>query len=202
MKQIGILGGTFDPVHLAHLILAERARDELVLDAVIFIPAAVPPHKRTRTITPGPRRWEMLEIALAGNPHFRASDIELKRPGVSYTIDTLIELEREYPDARFHLIIGADTLNDIVNWHRPAEIVRRAVLVVAGRPGTSAVSSLPYPDVEIVSLEMPHLEISSTEIRERVGEGRSIRYLVPAGVEAYIHAQDLYRESAKGDRGG
>lgn len=192
MKRIGIYGGTFDPIHIAHLVLAERAREQLELDKVLFLPAAIPPHKKDRGISDGKRRLEMVEIAVAGNPAFEASPLELNRTGVSYTIDTLHDLGKEYPGVELVLLVGADMLEDIPNWRLPEEIVRIAVIGYAERPGIAVTHSLPSSRVR--RIEMAPMDVSSTEIRLRVREGQSIRYVVPAGVEAYIHAHHLYRD--------
>lgn len=191
--SVGVFGGTFDPIHLGHLLLAERAREALGLSLVLFLPAAVPPHKLTASITDGRLRREMLDIAIAGNEHFLSSDIELRRPGVSYTVDTLKELQTTYPDDELVLIVGSDTIEDIPAWHKPEEIVRLARLAAAPRPGTPMPTSLPIADARIEAIAMPLLDISSTDIRARVAAGLTIRYLVPAGVEAFIHFHQLYR---------
>ena len=194
MNRVAIFGGTFDPIHLAHLILAERAREELALDQVIFLPAAVPPHKQDRGITDGKFRREMIDIAIAGNPTFVTSDLELKRTGVSYTVDTLRDMAEAHPAAELFLVVGGDMLADIPNWREPDEIVRRVTLIVGARPGHE-VPSPPLPEARIRIVTMPLLEVSSTDIRQRVAARQSIRYMIPAGVEAYIHAHQLYRES-------
>lgn len=192
MKRIGIYGGTFDPIHLAHLIFADRAFEQLNLDKVLFLPAAIPPHKQDKGISDGRRRLEMVEIALAGNPAFEANAIELSRAGVSYTIDTLHDLSNEYPGDELILLVGADMLNDFPNWRDPVAILQRATIAYAERPGVTIEHSLPHD--RVVQVAMAPFDLSSTEIRSRVREGKTIRYIVPAGVEAYIHAQGLYRD--------
>lgn len=193
---IGVFGGTFDPVHVGHLVLAEQAREAMDLSCVLFLPAAVPPHKQSTPITPSRLRLEMLDIAIAGNEAFRSSDIELQRPGVSYTVDTLRELKSTHPDDELILIVGSDTIADIPGWHKPHEIVRLAKLAAAGRPGTPLRSQVPIEGARIESIPMPLIGISSSEIRARVAAGRSIRYLVSPGVEAFIHANRLYRDNS------
>lgn len=202
MPKIGIFGGTFDPVHLGHLILAEQAREQLALDQVLLIPAAVPPHKQTAALTPGKRRLEMLHLAVAGNPGLDVSDVELVRGGVSYTVDTLRALRESRPNVAWHLLIGADNLRDFAGWREAAEIPRLAHLAVARRPGDDV---LDFTGLEAIVpadalaemcrlvVEIPLLEISSTDVRRRAAAGRSIRYLVPAAVEAYILAHELYQ---------
>jgi nicotinate-nucleotide adenylyltransferase len=191
LKRIGIYGGTFDPIHIAHLVLAERAREQLELDRVLFLPAALPPHKQDRGISDGKRRLEMVEIAVAGNPNFEASPLELNRIGVSYTIDTLHDLGKEYPGVELVLLVGADMLEDIPNWRLPDEIIQLAKIGYAERPGVAI--SHPLPPSRVCRIEMAQMDVSSTDIRSRVRDGQSIRYVVPAGVEAYIHAHSLYR---------
>jgi nicotinate-nucleotide adenylyltransferase len=198
--RIGIFGGTFDPVHLAHLILAEQCRDQGRLDQVWFVLASRPPHKSPNELTPFEKRAEMLSLALAGNPAFRLEDLEKDRPGPSYTADTLEELCRRYPEHEFFLLIGSDALRDLPDWYEPARIVARATLLVVARPG---VTMLPVEEIEakvgvpaqLEVVEAPLVAISSSDLRERMRQGRSIRYLVPRAVEAYIQDKQLYRPS-------
>ncbi len=192
-SKLGILGGTFDPVHLGHLILAEQARTQLGLEKVLFLPAAVPPHKMAQSITDAKLRKEMLDIAIGGNPFLEVSTIEIDRAGVSYTIDTLETLQGLYPDSELWLIVGADTIADVPNWRRPLDIVQAASFAIAGRPGFTPHLPTSLGNVRVASVEMPLLEISSSVIRRNVSEGRSIRYLVSAGVEAFINAKKLYQ---------
>lgn len=200
-RKIGILGGTFDPIHWAHLLLAERASEQFGLDQVLFIPAAQPPHKRTRLVTEGWQRLEMVQLAIAGNPAFDVSSVELERAGTSYTADTLRQLCAGHPDAEWYLLLGADNVADLAGWREPAEIARLARICVTRRPGHPldlGRLSPPFTRDEIARIEgrtiaMPLLELSGREIRERASQGRSIRYLVPAAVEAYIQAKGLYR---------
>lgn len=194
--NIGILGGTFDPVHVAHLVLAEQARDQLSLDQVIFIPAGEPWRKSHRTITAAKHRLAMLRLAIEGNDAFAISDAELRREGPTYTADTLEALAGERLDDAFWFILGADSLADLPNWREPERIVKHAVLAVAPRD----VREVDAAELNITALagrlqlfECPRLAISSTDIRERVAAGRSIRYLVPDGVERYILEHVLYQ---------
>jgi nicotinate-nucleotide adenylyltransferase len=194
--KVGIVGGTFDPVHLGHLVLAEQARDELSLDLVLFIPAGDPWRKAHREITPAAHRLEMLRLAIADNAAFGISDIELRREGPTYTADTLAALAGERLDDAFYFIVGADALADLPHWHDPQRIVEHAMLAVAPRDGDAA--DLAFPEIaglgdRVVRFTMPRMDFSSTDIRERVRVGRSIRYLVPPDVEAYITEQALYR---------
>lgn len=197
-RRIGVFGGTFDPVHLAHLVLAERAREDLVLDRLLLIPNARPPHKPSGETTPGKDRLEMLELAAAGNDRLSPSDREIRRGGVSFTVETLRELAGEFPGEVLVLVLGEDALADLPSWREPEQIVRLAELAVARRTSEKGArfkaseERLPA-GARIRRVEMPLLEISSSEIRARVARGKSIRYLVPAAVEAYIHSRGLYR---------
>ncbi len=194
--RVGILGGTFDPVHLGHLILAEQARAELPLDLVLFIPAGDPWRKSHREVTGAEHRLAMLRLAVEDNDAFGISDIELRREGPTYTADTIEALAGERLDDEFFLIVGADALADLPNWHEPGRIIRHAILAVAARAGERAsgiaLSSVPGVARRTVQFEMPRVDISATGIRERVAKGRTIRYLVPAPVERYIAEQGLY----------
>lgn len=193
---MGILGGTFDPVHTGHLLLAERALEGLSLDEVLFVPAGEPWRKGHHTIAAAEHRLAMLRLAIAANDGFGISDIELRRPGPTYTADTLEQLAGERLDDEFYFIVGADALADLPNWHDPERIFLHATLAVAPRGGEEANAGALSPvggERRIERFSMPWSEISSTEIRARVAAGRSIRYLVPDGVRAYIGAEGLYR---------
>jgi nicotinate-nucleotide adenylyltransferase len=199
--SIVIFGGTFDPVHLGHLILAEQARMQLRAEKVLFVPAAIPPHKRDLEISPAKTRVEMLELAIAGNPAFDVSTVELDRGGVSFTVETLRDLAKANPGAKLFLVVGGDSLGDLPTWREPDEIVRLASLAVAARPGREAPSEMNLPPAwreRIVKLEMPQVEIASREIRRRSAAGESVKYLVPAAVEAYLTAHRPYARDAKG----
>jgi nicotinate-nucleotide adenylyltransferase len=192
--QIGVFGGTFDPVHLGHLIAAEQAREQARLDQVVFVPAARPPHKTRESLAPFGQRAEMLALAIAGHPPFRLDDLEKDRPGPSYTADTLEELHRRQPDASFALILGADCLPELATWRDPGRIGHLAEMIIVPRSGTSPAERSVPPSVKIKTiLEMPLIGISSHDVRRRVAEGRSIRYLVPRAVECYIETHRLYR---------
>jgi nicotinate-nucleotide adenylyltransferase len=194
--KVGVLGGTFDPVHVGHLVLAERARDELSLDLVLFVPAGDPWRKSHREITAAEHRLAMLRLAVEGNDAFGVSDIEIKREGPTYTADTLATLAAERLDDEFYFIVGADALADMPNWHEPERIVDHARLAVAPRDVQEAnIAALALPAIagRIVQFTMPPLAVSSTEVRERIAAGRSVRYLVPGRVLEYIDAQSLYR---------
>ncbi len=201
--KIGVLGGSFDPVHIGHLAIAEEAREVFGLDRVAFVPAARPPHKGAVTAAPASRRLRMVELAIAGNPWFLVSDIEMRRDGPSYTIDTLEEIQKMYPDMSVYFVVGADSLAELHSWHRAAELVNRFDFIIVGRPGAPAVEKgmleEQFGREAAARLDMHYLksgffDLSATEIRKRTAAGRSIRYLVPAAVERYILAKGLYRD--------
>lgn len=214
--RTGILGGTFNPIHLAHLRVAEEIREGCALDRVLFIPAALPPHKRTADAVPFPHRLAMVEAAIADNPAFEVSEIEARREGKSYSVDTLEILRRENPDDAFYFIIGMDSFRDLPTWREYRRLFELTNLVVASRPGVETENPLSFLPValqgefdydkdfkklkhrsgtEVIFLEETFLDISSTRIRRLVAEGQSIRYLVPDAVEGYIQQHGLYRRS-------
>lgn len=199
MERIGILGGTFDPPHLGHLILGEYAVDALRLTRVLFLPAADPPHKRDRAKTPLAHRLAMLALALADNEHFALSRVDVDRPGPHYSVDAVKILLQQYPGAEFFFIIGGDSLRDLPTWHRPAELIELCRLAVMRRPGDNLTSDLhntilPRLSERLVMMETPVLEISSTDIVQRIRQGKSVRYLVPDAVLAYIAQHRVYEE--------
>lgn len=192
--QIGLFGGSFNPPHIGHLIVAEAVRDQFSLDAIWWIPNATPPHKSDDGLASADHRRAMTECAIQGNPAFRLCDVELRREGVSYMVDTVRIVQRECPKATFHLIVGSDSLDTFGTWHRPDEIAERVRLIVYNRPGgRSAVADRAYANA-VRYAAAPSLEISSTEIRARCRAGRSIRYVVPDAVRAYIQAHCLYTD--------
>ena len=194
--RVGILGGTFDPVHLGHLILAEEARNALDLALVLYIPAGEPWRKADREITSSEHRLAMLQHAVVDNDGFGISDIELRRAGPTYTADTLEALAAERLDDEFFFIAGSDALADMPNWHDPERIVRHATLAVAPRDvqeANAVVLNIPGIKAHIVTFAMPRIDVSSTDIRARVRAGHGVRYLVPAAVETYINEHGLYR---------
>lgn len=190
MRRIGVYGGTFDPIHHAHLILAREALEELGLEQVIFVPAANSPHKLSETPTPAALRLEMLRAALAGDTHFALEEMELNRPPPSYTIDTIEELKRRGSSESIFFLIGSDNLPRLDTWHRINELRQLVQFVVLDR-GMRASASSNYP-----TIRRP-IDISATNIRNRVATGRSIRYLVPPAVEEIIHRHRLYKEPSK-----
>ena len=186
-KRIGIYGGTFDPIHHGHLILAREALEQLKLERVVFVPAAVSPHKLERAPAPADVRLEMLHAALAGEPCFGVDELELQRPPPSFTIDTVEEFKRREPGVQLFYFVGSDNLQQLDTWHRVAELRRLVSIVVLARG--PAASEDKYRTIT------RRIEISATEIRNRVATGRSIRYLVPAAVEEIIERHQLYKES-------
>lgn len=196
-RSLGIFGGTFDPPHLGHLILAQRALDTLGLERVLFVPAADPPHKRARVVTPAAHRVAMLELALAGNPHFELSRVDLDRPGPHYTADMLSLMHDQFPEAALYFLVGADSLADLLTWRDPARIVARARLGVMQRPCVALdlaplEAGLPGLTERVTFIEGPLIDISATEIRDCLRAGHSIRYQVPDAVADYIDAHRLY----------
>ena len=198
--RMGVFGGTFDPVHLGHLILAEQCREQGRLDQVRFVPAARPPHK-DRPLTPFDRRVEMLELAVSGHPAFWVDPLESERDGPSYTVDTLHILGQRHPGAELFLIIGSDTLNDLPTWYQTPRILELAALLVVARPGSpmrtedELRASLGLPGsapVRMHAVQAPLIEIASRDVRRRFAEDRSVRYLIPRAVEAYARDKGLY----------
>jgi nicotinate-nucleotide adenylyltransferase len=190
MAGIGILGGSFNPVHIAHLVVAERVREELALEHVLLVPAARQPLKPEAALAPAADRLAMLELAVAGNPALRVDPLELDRGGLSYTANTLAALARRSGGVTLHLILGSDAYRLLGSWRRPDEIRRLASIVVVSRSGDPAAAALPAAPDRLIST--PVLDISASDIRARVARGASIRYLVPEDVRAYIVAHGLY----------
>ncbi|MCL6559671.1 MAG: nicotinate-nucleotide adenylyltransferase [Firmicutes bacterium] len=205
MRRLGIMGGTFDPIHYGHLVTAECARYELGLEKVLFIPAGRPPHKPDRRITGPWLRYAMTGLAIASNPFFQASSLEVERPGPSYTIDTVQAITHLFPGAEIYFITGADAVLEILTWKNVEQLLSLCRFIAATRPGYRLMElgeklyKLPVELKQsivqnIVLMEVPALAISSTEIRRRVREGRPIKYLLPEPVEEYIIKNNLYRQ--------
>ncbi len=191
-RRIGVMGGTFDPIHHGHLVAASEVADFFSLDEVIFVPTGQPWQKDDRKVSAAEDRYLMTVIATAANPRFSVSRVDIDRPGETYTIDTLRDLRRERPDAEFYFITGADALAKMISWRDAEELFTMAHFVGCTRPGHRlTMSSLPPERVSLV--EIPALAISSTECRERVRGGHPIWYLVPDGVVQYISKSGLYR---------
>jgi nicotinate-nucleotide adenylyltransferase len=186
--KVGLLGGSFNPIHHGHLITATRAAEAVKLDRVLFIPAALSPLKNGRDLAPAADRAAMLRAALRGHPLFETCDLELRRGGVSYTIDTLREL-RLHTRARLYWILGADASRLLPRWKSIDEVRSLATFIIVSRPGERSSRRTPKQ----LTVEAPLLQISSSEIRERVRKGLSVRYLVPDSVERYIRRKGLYR---------
>lgn len=189
----GLIGGTFDPVHIAHLIIAEAALETLSLREVVFVPAAKPPHKGGISVTRVEDRMEMVRLAIEGNPGLTLSDIEARRRTPSYTIDTIREFRSSLgAGEEIYFIIGADSLVEFFTWKEPERLLESCTFVVVPRPGVSMDDADPRILEKALVLDAPRLEIASRDIRERVRSGRTIRYLVPAEVESYIDRKHLY----------
>ena len=187
--KIGILGGTFNPIHIGHLILAEEAREKLSLDKIIFVPAFLPPHKDNSDIAPATRRYTMVKIATKGNKYFTVSDVEIKRDGRSYTIDTIREFNKLYPNDELYFIIGSDLLNYLAEWKDLNEIIKIVKFIAAVRPGYPLEKLPSY----ISTIATRAVDISGFEIRQRAKEKKSFRYLVPEGVYKYIIKNRMYK---------
>jgi nicotinate-nucleotide adenylyltransferase len=198
-SRVGILGGTFDPIHLGHLILAEEARDQLSLARICFVPAGDPPHKRDRRLAPAKDRVRMIELAIASNNCFQVSRVDVDRPGPHYTLDMVRLLKAQLPpDGQLYFLMGYDSLVDLPSWHRAADLVAACHIVALTRHNVPLdwerlESALPGIRARVTILDMPELEIASHQIQERVRVGRSIRYLAPDAVCHYVHDHDLYR---------
>ena len=201
-RRIGIIGGSFDPLHMGHLVIAQDAAERLELSEVVFVPAAVPPHKQHLKQVDAGHRLNMLRMAVESDLRFSVSDVEIQRGGISYTVDTVRELKANRPDADWVLIVGSDTLVDLHNWYKVDELLDLCEVATFLRPGENDLEEI-IGKVQVAEHHQQRLfnnvigahqiEISSTEIRMRVAEGLSIRYLVPPEVEMYIFEHSLYR---------
>ena len=209
-RALGVFGGTFDPIHIAHLAVAEAARDALGLERVLFVPNRQPPHKPGQRVTPAADRLAMVRAAIASNPAFEVSTIEADREGPSYTADTLAALRAERlatgGSGDLALILSVEALSGLATWHDPARVLELATLVVAPRDGSPDLDAatiarlVPGADARVVMLDGPRMRLSASEIRSRAAAGRSLRYLVPDAVAAYIGDHDLYTEPRRMDR--
>jgi nicotinate-nucleotide adenylyltransferase len=192
MTRLGVFGGTFDPIHIGHLLLAEAAREQLGLDRVLFVPTGEPWRKAGRKIGPAADRLTMVKLATTDNPDFEVSAIEIEREGPSYTFETLEALANQNPGAGMFFIMGTDTLHDLPNWRSPERIVELATLAVAIRAGSDDQVTAEGLSANIMTIRMPEIGVSASEIRERAAAGQSLRYLVAAAVAEHISAAKLY----------
>lgn len=205
--RLGIYGGSFDPIHYGHLLLAESCREQCDLDQIWFTPAAIPPHKLERQLTSAQHRLEMLKLATSGNFAFQVDEQEIHRGGVSYTVDTLAELRSEDSSRELFFLMGADSLADLHTWKDPRQICELAIPVVVRRSGA------PVPDISVLAdlvsaerleqirrcqVEMPLIDLRSSGIRARLAQGKSIRYRTPRAVEEYIKSNGLYAAGPAG----
>lgn len=198
MKRVGIMGGTFDPIHLGHLVVANEVLNIYKLDEIIFVPAGNPPHKIDRTNSW--HRFLMTNLATMSNDKFTVSDIEIKKIGKSYSLDTMIEFHKLYKDTEFYFITGYDAVIDLPNWHEPIKLLKLCKFIAVSRPGIIKEEvDLKIEEIkkklngQIELLQVPMLQISSTEIRDRFKNGKSSKYLLPELVEQYIIKNNLYR---------
>ncbi len=198
MQRVGILGGTFDPPHIGHLILGEYTAEALELDCLLFVPAADPPHKQEQRKTAVHHRLAMVEIALADNPHFQLSQVDMERSGPHYSVDMVRIIQQQYPGAELYFVMGGDSLRDLPKWNQPEVLIELCKLAVMRRPGDNVTPDmhqavLPTLAERVVMIDAPVLEISSSQITQRIRDHRSVRYVVPDAVLAYIHENKLYR---------
>ncbi len=195
--RLGVLGGSFDPIHIGHLIMAEAVREVLDLDLLLFVPTAIQPLKQEHLASTPQHRVAMVELAINGNPYFSLSRVDVDRPGPSYTVDTLRLLRQEYPQAAFWFILGADALHSFPRWRDLEGILAQARLAVVRRPGptvdvTALSQTLPQLQAAVDWVDAPLIDISSTDLRRRAADGLSLRYRVPDPVLDYIEANQLY----------
>ncbi len=203
--RLGILGGTFDPIHIGHLILAEEAWHQLGLDKVLLTPAADPPHKRDQGKSPAEHRVRMVELAIADNPHLALSRVDVDRPGPHYTLDMVqLLLKQHGPGIELYFLMGLDSLVDLPTWHKPLDLMQQCHLVAFSRPDaefdwTTLEAALPGIRSRVVLLPMPLLQISGSDLRQRARHGQPLRYQVLPQVEQYIQQQKLYQRPWNGD---
>lgn len=197
MRKTGIMGGTFDPIHIGHLLVARAALEQCGLDEVWFMTGGLPPHKRGKAVTPPEIRHAMVKLAIDGENGFKAVDYEVKKTTYSYTAETLMDLKALYPENEFYFIIGEDSLRDIGTWYKPKSILKNCILLVYPRLISEDIDVLIEKTQkslggDIRKITAPLFGISSTEIRQRAGEGKSVKYLVPDSVAEYIIENKLY----------
>ncbi len=207
-RRVGVIGGTFDPIHYGHLVIAEEVYAALDLAEMVFVPAGQPPHKPGRVVTAAQHRLAMLELAIASNPHFTISYIDLERKGPSYTVETLRLLRKQWgAQTAIYFVIGWDSLEELLSWYDPADVLEQLThLVAVHRPGHTEVPGyreqlekhLPGIGQRLITVPAPQLDISATDLRLRVAEGRPIKYQVPEAVEQYIVQHELYQKRKEG----
>jgi nicotinate-nucleotide adenylyltransferase len=190
--RLGIFGGTFNPPHTGHLVVAEHIRRRLALDKVYFVPSYISPHKRRGEEKLAEHRLKMIRLATKGNPHFEVSDIELKRKGTSYTFETVEDFRKKYPNAELYLIIGADNFAEFYTWKNPSKILDLASLIVMNRPGHRLHSVRRSVANAARIVMVPSIEIASSTIRKMIRKGDSVAYLLPKAVAQYVHRHGLY----------
>lgn len=200
--RLGLFGGSFDPVHYGHLLLAEQCREQCELDEIWFLPAGRPPHKPVGQLTAGEHRTAMLSLAVSDHPAFVVSRIELDRSGTTYTVETLLEVRDRHPDCELHFLLGSDSLRDLPNWREPARIGTLAAIVAVNRGRVAAAAEREWCDRHLPReiserlqfISIPAVDLSASDIRARVRRGASIRFMTPPAVAAYIREQKLYQE--------
>lgn len=202
-KKIGIMGGSFDPIHMGHLMMSEYVRSELDLDEILFVPTGNPPHKQVGLLE-AEKRLEMVKIAIADNPHFTVSDLEVQKKGISYSVDTVLELKALYPEDEFYFLIGSDLLPQLKSWKRFDELATEIEFVLSIRPGFDTITKEDMVHeiadlkedygARVTVIETPLYEISSTQIRQRIRDHRSVRYLVKQEVISKIEEAGYYRK--------
>ena len=193
-QKIAIMGGTFDPIHMGHLLMAEIVRSDAGMDRVLFIPAGNPPHKRENEITSPEDRYQMTKLAIQDHSGFDVSRIEIDRPGYTYTVETLKMLEEQNDGTKeYYILLGADAFAYVPHWREAEKVIQQARFIVVQRPGYTVESPENLPEIHFQTAFVPLMDISSTMVRERIKEGRSIRYMVPESVRNYIESHDLYR---------
>ena len=204
MGKIGVIGGTFDPIHYGHLAAAEEARVRMSLERVLFVVAGVPPHKLGEEVTPVEHRLAMVSLAIASNSHFAISKVDVERPGPCYTVDTISILQEQWgQETEIYFIMGLDSLVELPTWHEPQRLPQLCRLVAVRRPGIEIdmarlEASLPGTSSRVEIIDMPGMDISSSELQQRVREGLPIKYQVPEQVERYINDHELYKRSREG----
>ncbi len=199
-NKVGIMGGTFDPIHYGHLVIANEVLFKFNLKKIIFVPTGKPPHKRSAALADSYHRYMMSQFATMTNPDFDVSNIEVEKDGISYTVDTIEELKKKYEKTRFYFITGTDAVLDLPNWKSPEKILKLCTFISVNRPGyvddelENKLNNLMEDyNGEILSIKAPQLKISSTDIRDRISENRPIKYLLPENVEQYILKKGLYK---------